>query len=100
VTAGVATHTGLLATEEVEFFTAPMGPGASDVNDVMPGDAAASLAVLDGGQVKGYADETPRGMAQLSVSGIVPGDIPIIVADAAYNYGPAPEPFTLTIVEH
>ena len=65
----------------------------------MPGAAAASIAVVNADQL-GYADETPGStptQAEVTVGGIQPGDTPLIAVDAVYNYGPAPEPFTLTI---
>jgi hypothetical protein len=69
----------------------------------MPGAATASLAVINGPALAGYADENPGGVsrppteADVTVSGIQPGDTPVIAVDTVYNYGPAPEPFTLTI---
>jgi hypothetical protein len=102
-TGGTASQTGTLATDEVKFFTAALGSGTNDIHEVMAGAPAASVSVLDLDQLKGYADETPGGMsvppteARVSVTGIPPGDAPLIVVDAVYNYGPAPEPFTLTI---
>jgi hypothetical protein len=101
--AGAGSHDGLLATDEVEFFTAALGAGSNDVHEVMPGAAAASLAVVNAGAFQVYADENPGGVsrppteADVTVSGIKPGDTPVIAVDAVYNYGPAPEPFTLAI---
>lgn len=97
IAGGVGTLTGTLATDEVKFFTAALGAVGTDVLDAMPGAAAASVAVLAADQLEGYADETPAAMAQLSVGAIAPGETPLIVVDTAYNYGPAPEPFTLTL---
>ena len=97
------TQTGTLATDEVKFYTAALGAGANDLREVMPGAAAASIAVVNADQLEGYADETPGRtpkpptQAEVTVGGIGPGDTPLIAVDAAYNYGPAPEPFTLTI---
>lgn len=102
VTGGVGQLDGTLATDEVELFTAKMGSAANDVALVMPGAAAASLAVTNLGQLVGLADENPgppATQARLSVTGISPGDDPVIVVDAVYNYGPAPEPFTLTVTQ-
>jgi len=101
ITAGVGTQTGTLAPDEVKFFTAAMAGVQSDVHEVMPGAAAASVAVVNAGVLKGYADEkpSPPAKAEVVVGGIGPGDTPVIAVDAAYNYGPAPEPFTLTITQ-
>lgn len=99
VLGGIGSHSGSLATDEVEFFTAAMGAGANEIDDAMPGAASASVAVVNAGQFKGYADETSVATAELAVGGISPGDTPLIAVDAAYNYGPAPEPFTLTITQ-
>jgi hypothetical protein len=103
VVSGVGRHDGALATDDVELFTAKMCAGVNDVALAMPGAAAASLAVENLGQVAGYADENPGPpvtQARVSVTGISPGDSPIIAVDAVYNYGPAPEPFTLTVTVH
>lgn len=99
VTGGVGSHAGALATDEVELFSAEMGAGNNEVRNLMPGAAAASIAVVHAGQLKGYADETSQALAELAVGGFTPGDAPLIVVDAAYNYGPTPEPFTLTITQ-
>jgi hypothetical protein len=102
ITGGVGRQDGTLATDEVELFTAKMGAGANDVALDIPGAAAASVAVTNLGQLSGYADENPgppASEARVSVSGISPGDNPVIIVDAVYNYGPAPEPFTLTVVQ-
>ena len=93
------TQAGTLATDEVKFYTAALGAGPYDLREVMPGAAAASIAVVNADQL-GYADETPGStptQAEVTVGGIQPGDTPLIAVDAVYNYGPAPEPFTLTI---
>ena len=80
-----------------------LGAGSNDLHEVMPGAAAASIAVVNADQLEGYADETPGStqqpptQAELTVGGITPGDTPLVAVDAVYNYGPAPEPFTLTI---
>jgi len=93
------TQAGTLASDEVKFYTAALGAGPTNLREVMPGAAAASIAVVNAAQVS-YADETPGGtptQADVTVGGIQPGDTPLIAVDAVYNYGPAPEPFTLTI---
>lgn len=106
VAGGSGTQTGTLATDEVKFFTAVLGAGSNDVHDVMPGAATASVAVLDADALEGYADENPGGMAvpptqaEVTVTGIKPGDAPLIAVDTVYNYGPGPEPFTLTVTVH
>jgi hypothetical protein len=69
----------------------------------MPGPATASIAVVVGGVLVGYADENPGfanrppSAAALTIGGLAPGAAPVIAVDAVYNDGPAPEPFTLTI---
>jgi hypothetical protein len=106
VTAGSGSHDGLLATDEVEFFTAALGAGSNDIREVMPGAATASVAVVNADTLEGYADENPGGVsrppteAKLTISGFKPADTPLIAVDAVYNYGPAPEPFTLTVTVH
>ena len=97
---GAGHHDDALATDEVLLFTAKLGTGVNDIAIAMPGAAAASLAVENLGQLAAYADENPgppATQAAVSVSGISPGDNPVLAVDAVYNYGPAPEPFTLTI---
>jgi hypothetical protein len=97
LTAGAGSLTGSLATDEVKLFTASLGAGVHEIASAMPGAAAASVAVVNGTQFKGYADETPTTAAAVAVDGFGPGAAPVIAVDAAYNYGPAPERFTLTI---
>lgn len=97
LTAGAGSLTGTLATDEVKLFTAPLGAGVHEVASAMPGAAAASIAVVSGAQLEGYADETPTTSAVVEVDGLGPGAAPVIAVDAAYNYGPAPERFTVTI---
>jgi len=103
VTGSVATQTGTLATDEVKLFSAALGAGGPiNVHDTMTGAAAASLAVINAGQFVGYADEipattsAPAAEAEVSLSS-APGDTALIAVDAVYNFGPAPEPFTLTV---
>ncbi|HEX3763710.1 MAG TPA: EB domain-containing protein [Kofleriaceae bacterium] len=103
LTAGTGRQTGALAPGDVQLFTASLGGGSFDVELAMPGPAAASLAVIDGGALAGYADENPGATgrpptaSRLTVSGLAPGAAPVIAVDAVYTAGPAPEPFTLTI---
>jgi hypothetical protein len=103
ITDGTASQTGALSAGEIQLFSAPLGAGGYALDLAMPGPAAASLAVIDGGTLVGYADENPGAApqppsaAQLTISGLAPGDTPVIAVDAVYNVGPAPEPFTLTI---
>lgn len=100
---GTGSRTGTLSASDVAWFTAMLGTGASDVHVVMPGPAAASVAVIAAGRLAGYADETPGtpsqppADAEVQVSGLGAGDLPAIAVDAVYNEGPAPEPFTLTV---
>jgi hypothetical protein len=103
ITAGAARQTGALSAGDVQLFSAPLGAASYAVDLAMPGPAAASLAVIDGGALAGYADENPGAAgrppsaAQLTISGLAPGAQPVIAVDAVHNVGPAPEPFTLTI---
>jgi len=96
---GVGTQSGSLSAGEVEFFTAQVAAGVNDIHDAMPGAAAASVAVLRAGLLVGYSDENQGpapSQAEVTVA-MQPGDMPLIVLDAVYNYGAAAEPFTLTI---
>jgi hypothetical protein len=103
LTAGAASQTGALSAGDVRLFSAPLGAASHAVGLAMPGPAAASLAVINGGALAGYADENPGAAgqppsaAQLTISGLPAGDLPVIAVDAVHNLGPAPEPFTLTI---
>lgn len=103
ITAGTGRQTGALAAGDVRLFSAPLGAGSHALDLAMPGPAAASLAVIDGGALVGYADENPGSAtrppsaAQLTIGGLPPGDTPVIAVDAVHNLGPAPEAFTLTI---
>ncbi|HEY0985732.1 MAG TPA: hypothetical protein VGD80_01720 [Kofleriaceae bacterium] len=100
-TTGTGTAQGALATDEVELFTARLGGGVNDIREDIPGAAAAaSLAVVNLGQLAGYADENPgppATAAEVMLTSITPGDSPLIVVDTVYHYGPGPEPFTLTV---
>jgi hypothetical protein len=98
VTPGPDTVTGMLAADQVALFTATFG-ATNRIRLVMPGAAAASVAVVNAGVLAGYADEKtqPARIAEVVVSGILATDTPLIVVDAAYNYGPAPEDFTVTV---
>jgi hypothetical protein len=53
--------------------------------------------LLVDGQPARYADENtaPPAVAELVVDGASSGSL--IIVDTVYNYGPDPEPFTLTI---
>jgi len=103
LTAGTGQQTGALSPGDVQLFTAPLGGGSFAVELAMPGPAAASLAVIDGGALTGYADENPGAAgrppsaARLTVSGLSPGDAPVIAVDTVYTVGPAPAAYTLTI---
>jgi hypothetical protein len=103
VTTGTGRQAGTLSAGEVRLFSAPLGAGSYELDLAMPGPAAASLAVIHGGLLAGYADENPGSAtrppsaAKLAISGLGPGDTPVIAVDAVHNIGPAPEPFTLTI---
>jgi hypothetical protein len=95
-------QSGTLATSEVRFFTSKLLPGRNDIRIEMPGAAAASLIVLDTTLVlHGYATESATTPAAISVlvASAEPNDT-LMFIDAVYNYGPAPEPFTLTAVFH
>lgn len=97
----VASASGTLTSEQVAVFTGPFAPGSNHVRAVMPGAGAASLAVLDDGLVRGYADETPLPprLAEVQIDDLPAGHTPLIVVDSAYNYGPGAEPFTVTITQ-
>jgi hypothetical protein len=104
ITGGTGSLAGTLAPDEVRFFTAALGATTSSVRDAMPGAATAAIAVItDAGALVGYAEECPPGgarppadaVARVSLGG-TPA-VPVIAVDAVYNYGPAPEPFTVTV---
>lgn len=102
LTGAVTTQTGALATGEVKLFSASLGTRATELRAVMPGAATASLAVILGTTLQGYADEQPATMSMPASPAAVPvteGDSTAvtIVVDPVYNYGPAAEPFALTI---
>jgi hypothetical protein len=99
--ARVASASGTLTSDQVAVFTGPFAAGSNHVRATMPGAAAASIAVLDDSLVHGYADETtqPPAPAEVVISDIPAGHTPLIVVDSAYNYGPAAEPFTVTITQ-
>jgi len=103
---GLATHPGHeVARRQQRGFgavvTLELEGGCDAVREFL--DGLVSHAVLDGGALVGYADENPgsptrpASAAQLTISGLAPGDTPVIAVDAVYHLGPAPEPFTLTI---
>jgi hypothetical protein len=97
--AGADSLTGTLAADQVAVFTATFGIATNRVRAVMPGAAAASIAVIHAGALDGYASEDaqPVRIAEVVVSGVGATDTPLIVVDAAYNYGPASEPFTVSV---
>jgi hypothetical protein len=101
VTNGIATQTGTLAAVEVQVVTAALPAGSYRARETISAAGAASVAVLVADQLRGYADETPASMstpaspAEVAVE-LLPGEVPVIVVDAVYNYGPGPAPFTLT----
>jgi hypothetical protein len=100
LTAGAGTTTGTLATDEVKFFTIAPGAQALHVTDVMATAATAALAVSHADSLDGYAEENPAALpptqATLAINFGTPVT-PLIAVDTVYNYGPAPEPFTLTV---
>ena len=102
LTGAVTTQTGALATGEVKLFGAALDTRATELTAVMPGAATASLAVILGTALQGYADEqpatmaTPASPAQVPVSETDSSTVTLVI-DPVYHYGPAPEPFTLTI---
>jgi len=103
VTAGAGTQTGTLATDDVKFFAPAQGVATCHVHAGMPGVATAAVAVSNADSLVGYAEENPGGGAQPPTSADVAADFlgmtitPVIAIDTVYNYGPGPEPFTLTI---
>jgi hypothetical protein len=98
ITGGAGSQTGTLAAGEVKFFTAATAAGTSDFHPAMPGAATASVAVLAGNNLVGYAAEqrSPHTEASVGVT-LAAGAMPVIAVDAVYNTGTAAEPFTLTI---
>jgi hypothetical protein len=96
----VTTTAETLATDEVKIFQTTLGTGANVLRDVMTGAAAASVMLLVNGQLAGYSDETtaPAADAKLTIGGVPSGEPVLVIVDTVYNYGPAPEPFTLTIM--
>lgn len=102
LTAGSGMAAGTLATDAIALFTAAL-PAGTQVTELMPGAATASVMVISAGALVGYADENPGDgtrpptTARVTVSGVDPGDAPVIAVDAVYNYGPAAEPFQLKI---
>lgn len=96
---GTLTATGALATDEIQLFTAALGSGQNEIRHVMAGAAAASLTVVRGGELLGYADErsAPPGEARVTVTGVAAGERAQIFVDTVFHYGPGPEPFALTI---
>lgn len=105
ITDGTARATGTLAATEVKLFSAVLGGGDASVRDAMSGQAAGSLTVLLADQLAGYDDEVPgsaggpRSDAEVALPQAAPGAQPVVVVDAVYNAGSAPEPFTLTITQ-
>lgn len=97
----VASASGTLSSDQIAVFTGPFAPDGNHVRVTMPGAAAASVAVLDDGLLHGYADEhtQPPALAEVVISGLPANRTPLIVVDSVYNYGPAPEPFTVTITQ-
>jgi hypothetical protein len=63
--------------------------------------ATAALTVSHADMLDGYAEENPvaqpQTLASVAVDFAGATVTPLITVDAVYNYGPAPEPFTLTI---
>jgi len=99
LTAGAAvSQPGALATDQVALFNGGFAVGSNRVQLAMPGAAAASLAVLAGDALVGYADEQrqPPKVAEV-IAAVAVDAAPVIVVDAVYNYGPAPAPFTVSI---
>lgn len=102
VSGGVATQSGVLAANEVVLVTAGV-TGAITARAAMPRAATASVIVLRTGQPAGYADENPGLFgAPVRTAEVVTaaGDGLIVAVDAVYNYGPAPEAYTLTITQN
>ncbi len=100
-TPGADSASGTLTSDQVALFTATFGVGTNRVRLVMPGAAAASIAVTNAGLLAGYADEKaqPARVAEVSVRPVQAADTLLILVDAAYNYGPAPEAFTVTVTQ-
>jgi hypothetical protein len=106
LTDGAASQGATLAADEVALYTTVLGAGDVDLRVALTGTAAvASLAVVAGDHLAGYADEIPAAMAspatdaEVAISGVAAGTELMIVVDAVYNDGPAASPFTLTIAQ-
>ncbi|HEY0194622.1 MAG TPA: hypothetical protein VGC42_26100 [Kofleriaceae bacterium] len=99
LTAGTGHAAGQLGADDVAFFTAALGATAR-IDDAMPGAALAAVSITLGtdadAPVAGYAEET-AGTASAMFVTAGGGGPPLIAADAVYNTGPAPEPFSLTV---
>lgn len=104
VTNNVGQATGELAPGEVKFFNVALGEGVNDVTYDAPADANLESVVTantSGGvaALKTVADgntgfNTP---AITALTGIVPGDTSLIVADHVFNYAQQPVDFELTV---
>ncbi len=98
---GMATRTGTITSDDVTFFTTVPSSAQVNLRLAMPrAAAAASVIAFVADQLAAYDDETPGSDAEGAVTGITPGASLLIVVDTAYNYGPAAEPFTLTVQQN
>ena len=101
LTAGQGEVTGTIGSD-IKVYATSMGLGINEVALDMPGAASnPSVVVLKNAAFQTSADEI-QGVfgataADVLVAGYTPTDTNLIVADFTYNYGPAPEPFTLSI---
>jgi hypothetical protein len=96
-TGALTTQTGTLGPDDTKVFAVVLGPGHTEVRDTMTGAAAASICLVVNAKLRACADETPTADPKIAIDGASPADSAIVLVDTVYNYGSAPEPFTLTI---
>ncbi|HEV7555175.1 MAG TPA: hypothetical protein VGO00_06975, partial [Kofleriaceae bacterium] len=96
----LGTVQGTIATDDIQFFTAPLGLGFNRATLTIPQDQAnPSVVVLNNNAFRAQdtGDITALGDAALSVAGINSGDSTIIVVDPSFNTAFLPVPFELDI---
>jgi hypothetical protein len=96
----VATVQGTIGTDNIQFYTAPLGLGFNTAALTIAQDQAnPSLVVLNNNAFRAQdtGDITALGDAALSVAGIDSGDTTVIVVDPSFNTAFLPVPFELDI---
>jgi hypothetical protein len=94
---------GELVSDSIRIDAIALPAGIYRARQVIAGPATASVIVVAGDQVRGYGAEGPAPIGSPAVPAeaeftLVAGDGPaLIIGDAVYNYGPAPERFDITI---